>query len=124
MLRDQNLVRKLQACETMGGADMICSDKTGTLTTNEMEITRIYNGKLICIDKCSANKEVSIISKHKFEKSDFCYVLYPLIIESMACNSDASINNVYNKNNELKKIKLGSKTEIAMLEFLLNLGED
>lgn len=30
MLNDQNLVRKLQACETMGGANMICSDKTGT----------------------------------------------------------------------------------------------
>jgi Ca2+ transporting ATPase len=29
MLKDNNLVRKMQACETMGGADCICSDKTG-----------------------------------------------------------------------------------------------
>lgn len=32
MLKDNNLVRKMAACETMGGADMVCSDKTGTLT--------------------------------------------------------------------------------------------
>lgn len=36
MLEDQNLVWQLHACETMGGANIICSDKTGTLTKNEM----------------------------------------------------------------------------------------
>ncbi len=32
MLMDQNLVREMSACETMGGANQICTDKTGTLT--------------------------------------------------------------------------------------------
>ena len=43
MLKDNNLVRKMEACETMGGANNICSDKTGTLTMNQMTINDIWN---------------------------------------------------------------------------------
>jgi Ca2+ transporting ATPase len=42
MKEENNLVRYLQACETMGGADNICSDKTGTLTKNLMTVTRVF----------------------------------------------------------------------------------
>lgn len=45
MLVDNNDVKRLASCEIMGGADNICSDKTGTLTLNQMKVTRMWAGK-------------------------------------------------------------------------------
>eukprot|EP00756_Hemistasia_phaeocysticola_P039173 Hpha_TRINITY_DN16801_c4_g1::TRINITY_DN16801_c4_g1_i2::g.149651::m.149651 len=64
MQRENNLVRSLAACETMGAATNICSDKTGTLTTNVMAQVRAHiGGKEITVHPTSHPAHHSGISK-------------------------------------------------------------
>ncbi len=86
MLKDKNLVRQLQACETMGGADSICSDKTGTLTQNKMRLKAIWNGA----DAIDINEAKT---SHNL-KDEFGVIddnLAHLIKCSFACNESAML---------------------------------
>lgn len=55
MIKDGNLVRVLKSCETMGSATAVCSDKTGTLTQNRMQVVKGVIGEVEFDDVSNAN---------------------------------------------------------------------
>jgi P-type Ca2+ transporter type 2B len=83
MLRDQNFVKRLASCETMGGANNICSDKTGTLTMNKMTVTNIWAGK---------NTDINVNdSEYKSEDYFNDRRHANLLMEAIACNTSGTV---------------------------------
>ena len=100
MLKSNNLVRKMHACETMGAATVICTDKTGTLTQNRMQVHETVfmalEGQTLVSDRLSS-----------------------IIKEGIAVNSTANLNQ---DNDGVKTI--GNPTEAALLLWLNSQGAD
>lgn len=92
MLSANNLVRKMHACETMGATTVICTDKTGTLTQNQM---KVYEAKFYDVDTTS-----------------------DIITEGISANSTAYLD--YSDPNKIKA--LGNPTEGALLLWLHEQG--
>ncbi|CAH8315409.1 unnamed protein product [Eruca vesicaria subsp. sativa] len=108
MMNDKALVRHLAACETMGSATTICSDKTGTLTTNHMTVVK----------SCICMNVQDVASRGSTLQSEIPQSALKLLIQSIFNNTGGEV--VVNKHGKTEI--LGTPTETAILELGLSLG--
>ena len=106
MSKNKGLIKTLSSVETLGSTSYICSDKTGTLTQNEMTVTKFYaNGQLYTVEGLGYDIKggVSLISQENKEKN------FEKFMESIVLCNDSSLKEV---DGQIKTF--GNPTEIAL----------
>lgn len=102
MAKRKAIIRKLDSIETLGATNVICTDKTGTLTTNEMKVEHVFFDDVLT--------DVNKVTKSKS--------LDKLLQICLLANNTSLVNNNFSSKKELS----GDKTEIALLELYTKMG--
>lgn len=112
LMSDRALVRHLAACETMGSVSCICTDKTGTLTTNHMVVDKIW--------MCGVSKSFKGKKTVKGLNTLISQKVSSIILQCIFQNSSSEVV----RGRDGKTTVMGSPTEAALLEFGLELEGD
>ena len=126
MMKYNNLVRKIHACETMGGANYICTDKTGTLTKNEMTVYKILIGNEIKEIKKDKEKDFHInINRTKQIRESHIGIIkneifWDILKLSIAVNIECQLKKFDKEdiNGDMEVCDTRNKTDKAFIDFL------
>ena len=125
MMKDNNLVRHLNACETMGGANTICSDKTGTLTQNQMTVVQGWVYRRAEEDQTQLLNELKSGDQKEYDAfiqkcKEIPEALRELLLDDALLNNEAFLTT----NADGREVGVGSAIEVAMLKWARLLGVD
>lgn len=116
MTKEHNLVRKLNACETMGCATTICTDKTGTLTANQMSARALYAAETNMIVDDPKQSLGDYVKEH-FPEGD----VLEMIAKIISINTMNETVLEFDGDGSVKG-SAGNPTEVALLVFVHGLG--